>query len=179
MGISYFDCFICNENFDEYCTHSCCSNCVSVFCGFCSEDLKSKFEMEDGEFKNCPKCTTVLSESDLNTPLETLFEFVLNKYNTTKEEVIKSYKYELEKNNILKNFPKEETKYDKKKVKNQNDKEKVKNQKNSDKSRMIIKKNTPSKKKSKEEITSKKKSDEEIVVKKKVGRPKKIQIVCN
>lgn len=109
MGVDYYTCDVCKDNFDDCgCYYSRCNKCEHFICFWCQVDLQMRSETcyddddhsiligigrywdEEGELKRCPFCLHEIVDDKI------VMRYLLEKYdlsyNSVKEEIINYYK---------------------------------------------------------------------------------------
>ena len=91
MGIDYLVCDHCGEAFPDVCDHYYCDGCGRVFCSYCAEEAGLKFYDDEDcccEVESCIYCRKEAFDDNA------LLNYLLKKYNITREDVEKELKGE-------------------------------------------------------------------------------------
>jgi hypothetical protein len=83
VSVEYLVCDECGSTFCDCGEYYCCENCGRQFCCECGEDASLEWDEQDGCFSSCKYCRNEAVDNN------DMLRYLLNKYQTTREDVEK------------------------------------------------------------------------------------------
>ena len=96
MGVDFYTCAVCQDNFPDCGEYMRCGNCEEVFCGQecgkprCSAD-ECEYDHGHGDVDGCDDCSCVLCRKEKVTD-STLLAFMLSYYRKTYKDAVEMYR---------------------------------------------------------------------------------------
>lgn len=96
MGVDFYTCAVCGDNFPDCGEFTRCGGCEEVFCGQeCAQPKCSakvcEYDNGHGEYDGCDGCSCVLCRKEKVTDA-VLLAFVLSYHRMTREEAVDMYR---------------------------------------------------------------------------------------